>query len=185
MTAGDRQQDLAAFLSACVVADEGKRVRLFPDLYDAHLRWCAALGTSPITRDAFGPAVRLAGIRLTGCRLDNVPEPRAPLPDRRSQVSRDVKVGGQRLVVSVGFDDEGRAREVFLRGFKIGSTMDALLDDAVVHMSLLLQAGYRAAELAKHLGREGVEPDAQVASPLGLVARVAAEIEESVAASEA
>lgn len=99
------------------------------------------------------------------------------LPDRRMQISDKVEWQGQEWMLSVGFDRAGRVREAFVKGYKTGSAMDAIMDDACVLLSLLLQAGYSAAALESHLGREGVDPSAPAASPLGLLTQVAAGIE--------
>lgn len=185
MSGPDRQHVLADFVASCMVAAAGASVSMV-EVYDGYRRWCASRGAMPFTRPYFDTCLCGAGIEtavrgrtliVPGRRLAGVPEPRLPLPSRRTQVSREFQWGGKRLVLSVGFDQQGRAREVFLRGFKIGSEMDALLDDAVLTVSLLLQSGWYVTEYAQHLGREGVDPGARAASALGMVAELAAEIE--------
>jgi len=99
------------------------------------------------------------------------------LPNRRMKISETVEWQGQEWVLSVGFDRTGAVREAFVKGLKTGSAMDAIMDDACVLLSLLLQAGYSAADLDSHLGREGVDSFAPAASPLGLLTQVAATIE--------
>jgi hypothetical protein len=103
--------------------------------------------------------------------------PRTPLPNRRLQQSQAVEWNGKEWVFSVGFDPAGTVREVFVKGPKAGSAMDAIMDDASVLVSLLLQAGYALAEVLPHLGREGGIPSAPPASPIGFVVQVASEIE--------
>lgn len=102
------------------------------------------------------------------------------LPHRRMQITDAVEWQGSMWMVSVGFGPDGRALEAFAEGNKTGSTLDAVVDDACVMMSLLLQAGYSAQALADHLGREGVDPMAPAASPLGLVAAACAVMETDV-----
>ena len=75
-----------------------------------------------------------------------------------------VKWCGRRYAVGCGFDPAGRVREVFLSGYRVGSELDSLLDDACVLVSIMLQGGWRPEELARHLGRQSVMPDAPAAS---------------------
>lgn len=107
---------------------------------------------------------------------------RARLPARRPSIVATVEWQGATWLLGAGFDREGRAREVFLDGPKVGSDQEALLDDACVAVSLLLQHGLGAAELAAHLGREGSEPGAPMASPLGRIAAELAELEAEAGA---
>ena len=108
--------------------------------------------------------------------------PRARLPSRRLQSTEAVAWRGREWLLSVGFDRSGAAREVFVKGLKAGGDLDAVLDDACVLLSLLLQAGYGAQEVDRHLGREGTDSSAPAASPLGLLARTAAAAERAVGA---
>ena len=58
--------------------------------------------------------------------------------------------------VTIGFDvARDRIGEVFTHGAKIGSAMDAILDDVCVALSLLLQHGVEPAALASSMGRLG------------------------------
>ena len=82
--------------------------------------------------------------------------------------------------MSVGFDSQGLARETFVKGLKTGGDMAAIMDDACVLLSLLLQAGYRAGDIDGRLGREGIAAPAPAASPLGLAARTAATMEREM-----
>ena len=110
---------------------------------------------------------------------------RERLPNRRMQITDVVDWQGSRWTVSVGFDRKGQAREVFIKGVKVGSALDAIMDDACVMLSLLMQAGVSAGQLALHLGREGVDPTAPAASPLGLVVQACADMESEVGADMA
>ena len=102
------------------------------------------------------------------------------LPNRRMQITDAVEWRGGTWMVSVGFGPDGRALEAFAKSNKTGGALGAIMDDACVMMSLLLQAGYSAQALADHLGREGVDPMAPAASPLGLVAAACAVMERDV-----
>ena len=78
--------------------------------------------------------------------------------------------------VTVGFDvTRNRIGEVFTHGAKIGSAMDAILDDACVAISLLLQHGVEPATLATSMGRlgDGKTPASIIGSLTDLLAREA------------
>ena len=76
------------------------------------------------------------------------------LPNRRPSHTGTLEVAGQAVTASVGFDpNDGQPREVFLTGGKEGSTLDALLADAAVVISVALQHGVSAQALAKSVGR--------------------------------
>ncbi|MCH8998776.1 MAG: ribonucleotide reductase [Proteobacteria bacterium] len=90
--------------------------------------------------------------------------PRRRLPNRRENKTVDLVFEGQRYHVTVGFDLDGRPREVFCHGSKVGSSMDLILDDACVALSLLLQHGVDPQSLAHSMGRLG---DGAAASIIG------------------
>ena len=50
---------------------------------------------------------------------------RQRLPSRRKQLTAEMLYDGHDYLVSVGFDDAGQLREVFVAGQKQGSTLDA------------------------------------------------------------
>lgn len=120
-----------------------------------------------------------------------LPNPaRVRLPHRRMTETVAVPWGG--IVWHVGVsvlamvDDRGRdvgvaALEVFASGGKVGSDVEALIDDACVLASLALQAGYSAAELHARLGREGIDANAAHASLLGAIVAAAAQLESEAA----
>ncbi len=96
---------------------------------------------------------------------------RARLPDRRPAETFDLKHGGQRFTVTVGFYPNGRPGEVFTHGTKTGSTLDALLADACVVVSCLIQHGAEPRELARSMGRLGnAEPASIIGKVIDLVA---------------
>ena len=86
---------------------------------------------------------------------------RRRLPDRRRTIAVKISAGGMGAHAHVGFDDLGRAREVFLRprgGAKVGSAVDALCDDAAILLSLALQYGVPLEQLRLSLSSTGGEP---------------------------
>ena len=79
---------------------------------------------------------------------------RQRLPNRRPAVTETLEVEGQRVEVTIGFAPEtGAVREMFLAAGKTGSTLDGLLADAAVAISVGLQYGVPPAALAKSVGR--------------------------------
>ncbi len=91
---------------------------------------------------------------------------RARLPHRRFAATSDLEHGGSRFTVTVGFYPDGRPGEVFTHGTRTGSTLDGLLSDACVVVSLLLQHGVEPSDLAASMGRLG---NAEPASVIGAV----------------
>ncbi len=76
------------------------------------------------------------------------------LPNRRPSHTETLAVAGQTFTATVGFDPKtDRPCEVFLTAGKEGSTLDALLADAAVVISVALQQGISAQDLAKSIGR--------------------------------
>jgi hypothetical protein len=81
---------------------------------------------------------------------------RTRLPNRRPNETVDLMFNDTRYAVTVGFfPDTGRIGEVFAHGAKIGSNMDAILDDACVALSMLIQYGAEPGALASSMGRQG------------------------------
>ncbi len=79
---------------------------------------------------------------------------RKRLPNRRPSHTEALEVAGQTFTATVGFDPmDGRPCEVFMTAGKEGSTLDALLSDAAVAISVALQHGVSAKALAKSVGR--------------------------------
>ena len=104
---------------------------------------------------------------------------RERLPDRRPNETVDLVFGGMRYAVTVGYRLDGHVGEVFTHGARVGSTMDMLLDDACVALSLLLQYGIEPVQLAASMGRLG--DDRVPASIIGALAGLMAERSEDVA----
>ncbi len=90
------------------------------------------------------------------------------LPSRRPNETIDLEINGTLYAVTVGYYPDGRVAEVFTHGAKVGSTMDAILDDACILFSLLLQHGVEPAGLAPRMGWLG--DDRQPASIIGALA---------------
>jgi hypothetical protein len=81
---------------------------------------------------------------------------RQRLPDRRASITEYVEAqldGGKtkRILVTVGFDDAGQPREVFCADFKAGTAMHAVIMDACILLSRLLQHGDLPQDLYKAL----------------------------------
>ena len=81
---------------------------------------------------------------------------RARLPNRRPNETVKFMFNDTRYAVTVGYyPDTGCIGEVFTHGAKVGSNMDAILDDACVTLSMLLQNGTKPGNLASSMGRHG------------------------------
>ena len=78
---------------------------------------------------------------------------RQRLPNRRDNESREIEVGGRCCLVTVGFDDDHRPREIFIHDAKQGSEIDTLMDDAAVLVSIGLQCGISPSAMSKSLSR--------------------------------
>lgn len=77
---------------------------------------------------------------------------RNKLPDRRASETIKIKIslaGGkeQKILITIGFDDDGLPKEVFCADFKAGSDLHALIMDACILVSRCLQHGDTGAEL--------------------------------------
>ena len=98
---------------------------------------------------------------------------RVRLPNRRAAETVELEHGGQRFTVTIGFYPDGRPGEVFTHGLRTGSNLDALLADACVVVSCLIQHGAAPRELAASMGRLGnAEPASVIGAVLDLVAAV-------------
>jgi hypothetical protein len=98
------------------------------------------------------------------------PPHRRRLPNWRSAVTEDLAVDNTRVAATVGFDGAGMPKEVFLVGGKSGSSLDFLLADAAVMLSVALQHDVPASALAKSIARipESLDgPSTSAASIIG------------------
>jgi len=83
---------------------------------------------------------------------------RRHLPDRREAVTETVSfaAGDGRVVryeATIGLDELGRPKEVFLGGAKAGTDMAAVLADTAVALSVALQHGVTAEAMAMSVSR--------------------------------
>jgi hypothetical protein len=84
---------------------------------------------------------------------------RQRMPDRRPTVTRKIDAFGRSLFVSAGFDPTtGTVREVFFGGSKDGSAMDSIMGDVAVVISVALQYGVPAEDLARSIARIPMAP---------------------------
>jgi hypothetical protein len=86
-----------------------------------------------------------------------------------------IEYDGTRFMVTIGFYPDGRPGEVFTHGARSGSNLDALLADACVVVSGLLQHGVMPRDLSLSMGRLGnAEPASIIGAVVDLVASIAA-----------
>ena len=91
---------------------------------------------------------------------------RTRLPHRRPAETFALDFDGARYMVTIGFYPDGKPGEVFTHGARSGSNLDALLADACVVVSCLIQHGAEPSDLAGSKGRLG---NASPASVIGAV----------------
>ena len=80
---------------------------------------------------------------------------RERLPDRRPSETMTFDHDGTSYALTIGFYLDGRPGEAFTGNAKVGSGVEAVLDDAAILISLLLQHGVAPAALARAVGRLG------------------------------
>ncbi len=103
---------------------------------------------------------------------------RQRLPDRRPSETRVIRWVGSddqftEYAVTVGCFLDGRPGEVFANGPKVGSTMQSLLEDACVAVSIALQHGVKPEDLARSMGRTPIsKTETGPASIIGAIAEV-------------
>ena len=111
---------------------------------------------------------------------------RTRLPDRRAAETVLLEHDGTRFMVTIGFYPDGRPGEVFTHGARSGSNLDALLADACVVVSCLIQHGVEPRELAGSMGRLGnAEPASIIGAVVDLVAAASAAQQQSVGEASA
>jgi hypothetical protein len=106
---------------------------------------------------------------------------RQRLPNRRPAETVELEHNGSRFTVTIGFYPDGRPGEVFTHGMRSGSNLDALLADACVVVSCLIQHGVEPREIASSMGRLG---NAEPASIIGAVIDLTAGISQASKATE-
>lgn len=96
---------------------------------------------------------------------------RAVLPNRRSAVTTTIALDGWPTAhATVGLDAAGHVRELFIRTTRPASDLDRLLDDAAVGLSLALQHGARARDLAAAVARRRDGPATIIGAALDFAA---------------
>lgn len=99
---------------------------------------------------------------------------RTPLPNRRDGVTVPVVHRNQTFACTFSFDDSGHVREAFMRSTKEGNDFSALMVDACIAVSILLQHGESMGSLVKVFGQDeaGVPQSA-----LGAIAAAGADLD--------
>ena len=98
---------------------------------------------------------------------------RQQLPQRRPNQTVELTHNNMAFSVTLGYDlATGEPREVFTHGVKVGSTMDGILNDTCILLSILLQYGAKPELFVGSMGRlgDGTSP----ASIIGVIADVLA-----------
>ena len=107
---------------------------------------------------------------------------RTRLPDRRAAETVRLDYDGTQFTVTIGFYPDGHPGEVFTHGARSGSSMDALLADACVVVSCLIQHGVEPRELAASMGRLGnSKPASVIGAVVDMVADATAGLQQPVA----
>jgi hypothetical protein len=89
---------------------------------------------------------------------------REKLPNRRGCMTFDIRVGGLRYTVSVGYYESGRIGEIFIQNHKQGSEAGIMASDAAVAASIALQYGVPIETLRHEVMRDSW---GQPSGPLG------------------
>ena len=105
---------------------------------------------------------------------------RERLPDRRPSETVTFDHDGTSYALTIGFYLDGRPGEAFTGNAKVGSGVEAVLDDSAILISLLLQHGVEPAALARTMGRLG--DDTAPASVIGAIIDRLAELQVTEAA---
>ena len=106
---------------------------------------------------------------------------RTRLPDRRFAETVMLEHSGTRFMVTIGFYPNGRPGEVFTHGARSGSNLDALLADACVVVSCLIQHGVEPLDLATSMGRLGnTQPASVIGAVIDLVAAASASHQQTI-----
>ena len=109
-----------------------------------------------------------------------VDDKRQRLPNRRHGLTLPVQHRNQFFDCTFGFDEAGRVREVFMRSTKEGNDFSALMVDACIAASMLLQHGETMASLAASFGENRADGEKSGApqSALGAIVRRGAMLDE-------
>lgn len=90
---------------------------------------------------------------------------RERLPETRHSITHKFQVGQHEGYITVGFYDDARPGEVFIKIAKHGSTISGLLDTVAVLTSLTLQYGVPIEALAKRFEFTRFEPAGWTKNP--------------------
>lgn len=107
---------------------------------------------------------------------------RTPIPNRRPNLTSSVawSRGGpdQKLIVTFGFARDGSIREVFCAGFRADTDFCALVNDACIMMSWLLQLGVSLDAIVDMTGEDRSEGarSGPPSSIIGAIARCARDL---------
>jgi ribonucleoside-diphosphate reductase alpha chain len=97
------------------------------------------------------------------------PAPAAPvrqrLPDTRRSITHKFQVGQHEGYLTVGFYEDGRPGELFIKIAKHGSTIAGLLDTVAVLTSIALQYGVPIEALARKFEFTRFEPSGWTKNP--------------------
>ena len=99
---------------------------------------------------------------------------RQRLPSRRPNQTFELVHDRTTFAITIGYDPATKeAREVFTHGAKVGSMMDAILDDSCILLSVALQNGIKASSLTESMGYHGVnnEPSSIIGRLVNLLAK--------------
>ena len=87
---------------------------------------------------------------------------REPLPNRRAIWTQEVRLGGQKLFLSVGEYDDGRPGEVWLVAAKQGEFLRGILDSLSRVVSIALQCGTPVEDVVAALAGVNYPPNGDV-----------------------
>jgi hypothetical protein len=76
------------------------------------------------------------------------------MPARRKSENFPVEAGNFRMIMTVGFYEDGRPGEVFVSGTKAGTELDSIARDAAVLLSLAMQHGVPLETVAHAVTRD-------------------------------
>lgn len=101
------------------------------------------------------------------------------LPERRANITAKVHVemdgNVKDILITIGFDNDGKPREVFCADFKAGTSIHAIVMDACILFSRLLQHDDTPSDLLSSM--------CQPHSLIGMIAATVAQYEKEVVAS--
>jgi hypothetical protein len=102
---------------------------------------------------------------------------REKLPARRPTLTVETSWRSHAFSISIGFDYDGRPREMFADAEKPTSDFQAVLADSCIVISIALQFGCTLEELAKSMGStetyDAGEPVEEPSSPVGHILNAA------------